>query len=97
VRRVVEYRDADEHEKSKMPTSHFCNGKWRDGPVSACDRHQKLPKKQTTVYRGVGEPGGKGGAKAPKKKTGRGAGSPKSSLSAPKKPPASSGSDSKES
>jgi hypothetical protein len=78
-----------------MPTSHFCNGKWRDGPVSACDRHQKLPKKQTTVYRGVGEPGGKGGAKAPKKKGD--VGSSKSSSSTPKKPPAGSGSGSKES
>lgn len=80
-----------------MPTSHFCIGKWRDGPVSACGRHLKLSKKQTTVYRGVGEPGGKGAAKAPKKKIGGDVGSSKSSSSTPKKPPASSGSGSKES
>jgi hypothetical protein len=49
-----------------MPTSHYCNGKWRDGPVSACPRHQKLSKKLTNVHRGVGEPGGQGGTKAPK-------------------------------
>lgn len=42
-----------------MPTSHYCNGEWRDGPVSACSRHKRLSKKQTNVYRGVGEPGGR--------------------------------------
>jgi hypothetical protein len=47
-----------------MPTSHYCNGKWRDGPASGCSRHQKLSKTQTTVYRGVGEPGGKSAKKA---------------------------------
>lgn len=44
--------------KEEMPTSHHCNGEWRDGPVSACPEHQKLSKKQTSVHRGVGEPGG---------------------------------------
>ena len=33
-----------------MATSHFCQGKWRSGPVSACSRHKRLDKKQTTVY-----------------------------------------------
>ena len=44
-----------------MATSHYCDGKWRSGPVSACPRHTKLAKKQTNVYRGVGEPGGRSG------------------------------------
>ena len=33
-----------------MATSHFCNGKWRDGPVAACPKHTKLSKKQPSVY-----------------------------------------------
>lgn len=47
-----------------MATSHYCEGKWREGSVASCDRHTKLSKTQTNVYRGVGEPGGR--AKAPK-------------------------------
>lgn len=41
-----------------MATSHYCNGKWRDGPVSACPKHKKLSARQPTVHRGVGTPGG---------------------------------------
>jgi hypothetical protein len=72
-----------------MPTSHYCKGKWRDGPVSTCPRHQKLSKKQTNVYRGVGDPGGKsGGTKAPETSEGNAA----SSDSSPPKPAPGSGS-----
>ena len=34
-----------------MATSHFCNGKWRPGPVADCSKHTRLSKKQTSVYR----------------------------------------------
>ncbi len=34
-----------------MATSHYCNGKWRDGTVAACPKHKGLSKKQTSVYR----------------------------------------------
>ncbi len=44
-----------------MATSHYCHGKWRSGSVGSCPRHDKLSKKQTTVYRGVGDPGGRSG------------------------------------
>ncbi len=47
-----------------MATSHYCHGKWREGSVASCNRHSKLSKKQTNVYRGVGDPGGR--SKAPK-------------------------------
>lgn len=33
-----------------MATSHFCNGKWREGPVAACPKHTKLSRKQPSVY-----------------------------------------------
>lgn len=33
-----------------MATSHFCNGKWRDGTVASCPKHRKLSKKQPSVY-----------------------------------------------
>ena len=46
-----------------MATSHYCHGKWRSGSVGSCPRHEKLAKKQTTVYRGVGDPGGRSGTK----------------------------------
>jgi hypothetical protein len=45
-----------------VATSHYCHGKWRSGSVGSCPRHDKLAKKQTNVYRGVGEPGGRAGA-----------------------------------
>jgi hypothetical protein len=79
-----------------MATSHFCNGKWRDGPVADCPNHKKLSKKQSTVHRGVGEPGGSSGKKAPAK---GGSGDSGSSSSGSAKPaaPSSSGSDSKKS
>jgi hypothetical protein len=34
-----------------VATSHYCNGKWRDGPVAACPKHKGLSKKQPSVYR----------------------------------------------
>jgi len=34
-----------------MTTSHFCDGKWKPGPVAACSKHTRLSKKQTSVYR----------------------------------------------
>jgi len=34
-----------------MATSHYCNGKWRDGSVAACPRHNRLDRKQQSVYR----------------------------------------------
>ena len=34
-----------------MATSHYCDGKWRDGTVAACPKHKGLSKKQTSVYR----------------------------------------------
>lgn len=34
-----------------MATSHYCNGKWRDGTVAECPKHTGLSKKQTSVYR----------------------------------------------
>ncbi|MBT8239740.1 MAG: hypothetical protein KJN63_00765 [Acidimicrobiia bacterium] len=46
-----------------MATSHYCHGKWRSGSVGSCPRHEKLAKKQTNVYRGVGDPGGRSGSK----------------------------------
>lgn len=42
-----------------MATSHYCRGKWRSGSVASCSHHDRLSKKQATVYRGVGEPGGR--------------------------------------
>jgi len=77
-----------------MPTSHFCRGKWRQGPVAACPHHQKLSKTQPTVHRGVGEPGGRRGAGS--QGTGGGGGKGDSGSSGPKPSPAS-GSSSKES
>ena len=50
-----------------MATSHYCHGKWRSGSVGSCPRHDKLAKKQTNVYRGVGEPGGRSAAPQPPK------------------------------
>ncbi len=41
-----------------MATSHYCDGKWRDGTVSECPKHKKLSGRQPTVHRGVGSPGG---------------------------------------
>ena len=41
-----------------MATSHYCNGKWRDGPLSDCPKHAKLSSTQATVHRGKGSPGG---------------------------------------
>ena len=41
-----------------MATSHFCNGEWRDGPLAGCPRHKQLSKRQATVHKGVGTPGG---------------------------------------
>lgn len=82
-----------------MPTSHFCKGEWRDGPVSACPRHQKLSKSQPNVYRGIGEPGGRSGTRAPETSGGE-TGSTGSGSSKPKpkpKPAAGSGSGAKES
>lgn len=49
-----------------MATSHYCNGEWRDGPVESCSRHKRLSKKQTNVYKGVGEPGGRSKSAPPK-------------------------------
>ncbi len=43
-----------------MATSHYCNGKWRDGPVSACPRHKQKDRKQPSVFR-TGDSGGDGG------------------------------------
>ena len=65
-----------------MATSHYCHGKWRSGSVGSCPRHEKLAKKQTTVYRGVGDPGGRSGTKktAAKKSTAK-----KTEKSTPKK------------
>jgi hypothetical protein len=51
--------------EAALATSHYCHGKWRSGPVSSCPRHSKLAKKQTNVYKGVGEPGGRSGAPGP--------------------------------
>lgn len=34
-----------------MTTSHFCDGKWKPGPVAGCPKHTRLSKKQTSVYR----------------------------------------------
>lgn len=33
-----------------VATSHYCDGKWRAGPVAECRRHRRLDRKQTTVY-----------------------------------------------
>jgi len=40
-----------------MATSHYCNGKWRPGPLVECSRHKRLDKKQTSVYARASEPG----------------------------------------
>ncbi len=40
-----------------MATSHYCNGRWRPGPVADCDRHRRLDRKQTSVYARSSEPG----------------------------------------
>ncbi len=48
-----------------MAKSHYCNGKWRDGALADCPRHDKVSSKQATVHRGAGSPGGFSG-KAPK-------------------------------
>jgi len=67
-----------------LATSHYCHGKWRSGSVGSCPRHDKLAKKQTNVYRGVGEPGGRSSApKAPK--VPKAPKAPKSGSSEPKK------------
>lgn len=34
-----------------MATSHFCHGKWKPGPVAACQKHTPLSKKQPSVFR----------------------------------------------
>ena len=73
-----------------MATSHLCHGKWRDGPVAACPRHTKLSKPQTNVYRGVGEPGGRGKSQAPK--SGGGDAAPAAPSSPKPKPTSGSGS-----
>jgi hypothetical protein len=44
-----------------MPTSHFCGGKWRPGPVADCPKHTRLSKKQKSVYRSGDGPSGKSG------------------------------------
>jgi len=59
----------DSHQGEPLATSHYCHGKWRTGSVASCDRHNKLSKKQTNVYRGVGEPGGRSGKPQPPKST----------------------------
>ncbi len=43
-----------------MATSHYCNGKWRDGPVSDCPHHKQKDRKQPSVFRsgGSGDSGG---------------------------------------
>ncbi len=38
-------------QENPMTTSHFCDGKWKPGPVAACSKHTRLSKKQTSVYR----------------------------------------------
>ena len=63
-----------------MAKSHYCNGKWRDGALADCDRHDKLSSKQTTVHRGAGTPGGFSG-KQPKSKPSGGSKSSGSSSS----------------
>lgn len=73
-----------------MATSHYCRGKWRSGPVSSCTHHSKLAKKQTNVYKGVGDPGGRSG-----KAGGRSGGTSKPPPAS--KPKASGSSDSKKS
>jgi hypothetical protein len=44
-----------------MPTSHFCGGKWRPGPVADCPKHTRLSKKQKSVYRSGDDQSGKSG------------------------------------
>jgi len=44
-----------------MTTSHFCNGKWRPGPVVACSKHTRLSKKQSSVYRSPDDGDGSSG------------------------------------
>jgi hypothetical protein len=34
-----------------MATSHYCNGKWKPGPVSACPKHKRLDPKRQSVFR----------------------------------------------
>ena len=45
-----------------MTTSHFCDGKWKPGPVAACSKHTRLSKKQTSVYRSGDERGASSGS-----------------------------------
>lgn len=40
-----------------MATSHYCNGKWREGTVASCPKHTKLSRKQPSVY-GTSDDGG---------------------------------------
>jgi len=55
--RNSQYDDRSSHkitrlvQENAMTTSHFCNGKWKPGPVAACSKHTRLSKKQTSVYR----------------------------------------------
>ena len=51
-----------------MATSHLCNGRWRPGPVAECGKHSQLSKRQPSVYRGVGDPGGRSPRPPPKSK-----------------------------
>jgi hypothetical protein len=46
-----------------MTTSHLCNGKWKPGPVAECPKHQRLSKKQTSVFRRGDEGGASSGAR----------------------------------
>lgn len=55
-----------------MATSHYCNGKWRDGTLAECDKHTLLAKRQPNVYRGVGDPGGR--SSKPPKSSSKGSG-----------------------
>ena len=34
-----------------MTTSHLCGDKWKPGTVAECPKHNRLSKKQTSVYR----------------------------------------------
>lgn len=52
-----------------MATSHYCHGKWRSGSVESCTKHEKLAKKQTNVYKGVGNPGGRSSSSGGSKST----------------------------
>lgn len=78
-----------------MATSHYCDGKWRDGTVSECPKHKKLSARQPTVHRGVGSPGGFKSAKPASDSTPKPAGKDSSAAkpSGAPKPSGSKGSD----